>query len=173
MTKSVISLQLEALNKLIDKELTKVNIQDRDDVKQDALIKIFLAEQKQQISSIKAFTRVVVKRTITDYYRKLNRLMEQNSFLVNFSDSKDQVDGTSSLEGFCVPKSDYGFDIACIRVDYESNKNSFTSREQEVINHLLYNDEAYGMRVTDLANALSINKSHVTRAVKKLRKICN
>lgn len=172
MTTTTLSLQLESLNSMFDYELTKVNTQDRADVKQDALMKIFIAAQKQQISNLKAFARTVVKRTVIDYYRRRNRLIEQHSFSVNFNDGVDVENGGSSVECFCIEEVDYKYDIACIRADYESNINSFTAREQEVINYLLYNDEAYGMGATDLANQLGINKSHASRAVKKLREIC-
>lgn len=73
---------------------------------------------------------------------------------------------------YSVQVHDYGFELANIRIDYMSNINKFTKQEQRIINFMLLTEEGMDMKPTEIAHYLDIHKSHASRAMKKLRTLC-
>ena len=176
-TISVNNLSMELLNstsmvKIFNFELFKVKPQDKDDVKQDAIVRIMKALKTQEIAEEKlpSFCQTIIKRTVVDYYRKTNRMIDQASTSVFFCDGFEE-DGAEDSSSFAMESNDYGYDISDIRVDFELNRSKFTPTEQGVMEYLLYNNDGMAMNMAEIASELQINKSHTTRAFKKLRGI--
>jgi len=178
-----INLDLNILKPIFDFELFKVRHQDKEDVKQTAILRI-LESMKNYTSEelpenkLFSFCQVIVKRTVVDYYRRSSRMIEQASTSVNFCDDvKDKnVSVGDGAEGgadtFSVEVEDNSYGVADIRIDYQNNSHKFTPQERKVIEYLLFNEEGAGMNMAEISSELGINKSHATRALKKLREVC-
>lgn len=155
----------------------KVGTQDGEDVSQNALMKTFKAIERklgkgEAIKNFGGLASTIASGCVSDYYREGKRLMDANSFAVCFNDGVEE-DGEDVMDFFSVESVETGYGISEMRADYELNKSAFTGREQEVIDQLLYNSDAYAMNTAELAGSLEINKSHASRAITKLRGICN
>jgi len=174
---NAINFNIDILKPIFDFELFKVKDQDKEDVKQTALLRIWSSlsnYNSEQLPEDKlfSFAQVIVKRTVVDYYRKSSRKIEQNSTLVNWSDDVDEETGSGGADAFNTPIDDCGYDVANIRLDYQINAHKFTPQERKVIEYLLFNENGTGMNMAEISSELGINKSHATRALKKLREVC-
>lgn len=156
-------------------ELFKVKEQDREDVKQDCIVRILKALKKQEVpvEKLPFFCQTIIRRTVLDYYRHKNRMIDQNTMSVFFCDGYgDEEEGDiDEAMSFTHEYEDYGYDLSDIRADFEKNRNKFTPTEQNVIEYMLYNQKGLSMNLAEIASELQVNKSHTTRAFKKLREI--
>lgn len=168
-------LNSTSMTKIFNFELYKVNRQDKEDVKQDCILRIMKAlnntEEVIPEEKLPSFCQTIIKRTVVDYYRKCNRMIDQATMLVTYSDGFSD-EGDEDNSGFAYETYDYGYDLSEIRLDYSLNRDKFTPREREVLDHFLLTDDGFGSNLTEIAKDLQVNKSHATRAVKKLREIC-
>lgn len=166
-------LNSTSMNKIFSFELFKVRTQDKEDVKQDCIIRILKALKTQEVPQDKlpAFCQTIIKRTVVDYYRRTNRMIDQNSTTVFFADGYGEEENGDTSVSYAHESTDYGYDVSDIRVDFELNRSKFTPTEQEVIEYMLYSSEGLAMNLAEIAAELNVNKSHTTRAFKKLREI--
>lgn len=168
-------LTSKSMTKIFDFELFKVRNQDKEDVRQDCVIRIMTALKKQSVDvdKLPSFCQTVIKRTVVDYYRKTNRMIDKNSTSVFFCDGF--ADDGGSDEGndmsFSATTEESGYDLIDIRLDFSLNRHRFTPTEQEVIEFMLNTEEGMSMNLAEIATELHINKSHTTRAFKKLREM--
>lgn len=162
-----------SMNKIFNFELYKVKAQDKDDVKQDCIIRIMTALKNQEVpvEKLPSFCQTIIKRTVVDYYRKTNRMIDQNSTSVFFCDGFGDEDGGDDTPSFAMESADYGYDVSDIRADFDMNRHRFTPTEQTAIEYMLSNYTSMSMSLAEIAEELQINKSHTTRAFKKLREI--
>ncbi|MCY8119557.1 sigma-70 family RNA polymerase sigma factor [Bacillus spizizenii] len=166
------------MKKVFNFELFKIKLQDKDDVKQDCIIQILSALKKQKVTpdNLQSFCHTIIRRTVVDYYRKTNRKIEQNSSTVFFCDgfgTEDQQDDSNSANStFAVSSEEHGYDIFNVKHDFETNRHRFTPTEQNAIEFMLSNHVSMSLSLAEIAEELQINKSHTTRAFKKLRDIC-
>jgi len=165
------------LKPIFDFELFKVCLQDKEDVKQTAILRILTSLKNPRYTvtekTLFSFALIIVRRTVTDYYRLAGRMIEQKSTPVNFCDDVDKQTGSGGTEAFSSIVFDNGYNVADIRIDYENSKSEFTPKERRIIEYLLFTKYGTGMNMADISAELGINKSHATRAIKKLRNICN
>lgn len=175
-----LTLNLENYRTIFDCELHKVRYQDKEDVRQTAILRIlttFANYDSEQIpeNKLAAFVRTIVRRTIADYYRKRGRLIEQSSFLANWNDYAGEPGNEvscTSTNAFYYGIQEYGYDLVDVRTDYLNNVDQFTPSERRFVEFVLFNEDAAGMKVSEIYTALGINKTHAARAFKKLREIC-
>ncbi|MCP8973111.1 sigma-70 family RNA polymerase sigma factor [Bacillus licheniformis] len=166
-------LTTTSMNKIFNFELFKVKLQDKEDVKQDCIIRILSALKKQEVpvEKLPAFCQTIIKRTVVDYYRKTNRKIDQNSTTVFFCDGYEDGHEQSAGECFLAESDDYGFEVTEIRTDFENNRTRFTPTEQAAIEFMLSNYTSMSMSLAEIAEELKIHKSHTTRAFQKLRQL--
>lgn len=164
-------LTTTSMKKIFNFELYKVKPQDKEDVKQDAIVRIMNALKKQEIEEdkIPAFCQTIIKRAVVDYYRSTNRMIDKASTSVFFSDGFGDEEGDSETSSFAHESEDYGYEVSDIRIDFDLNRHKFTPTEQDTIEFMLFNEKGMAMNLTEIAQELQINKSHTTRAFKKLR----
>lgn len=162
-----------SMNKIFNFELYKVKNQDKEDVKQDCIIRILNALKKQEVEvdKLPSFCQTIIKRTVVDYYRKSNRKIDQNSTSVFFCDGFEDGEGDDNTPSFAMESEDFGYDISDVKADFEMNHHRFTPTERTAIEYMLSNYESMSMSLAEIAVELKINKSHTTRAFKKLREI--
>lgn len=169
-------LNTKSMKTIFRFELYKVKPQDKDDVKQDAIVRIMksLKSQEVELDKLPAFCQTIIKRTVVDYYRKSNRMVDKNSTSVFFCDgSTEDSSSEGEGEGFWVESEDHNYSLSDVRVDFETNRDNFTPTEQQAIEYLLYNAQGMAMSLAEIARELKINKSHTTRAMNKLKTIAN
>lgn len=168
-----VALNLKAIQPIFDFELFKINEQDKEDVKQNAIVRILtsLADPRYIVTeeTLFGFAQKIVKRTVVDYYRKLYRKIEVNSSSVNFSDGFAKDD--SWADAFSKAVNESGFAVAELRVDYSMNKRKFTPQERRVVEYMLFDEDGAGMQMKEITDALGIDKSHGSRAFHKLREL--
>lgn len=176
---TTVNLDLNILKPIFDFELFKVNAQDKEDVKQTAILRILMALKNydsEQLPEDKlfSFAQVIVKRTVVDYYRRASRKIEQSSTTVNFCDggAEDTRESEHPSDYFYIATDDSGYRVAGIRVDYQNNCHKFTPQERRIVEYLLFNSNGKGMNMAEISSELGVNKSHATRALKKLREVC-
>lgn len=172
-----VNLNLDILKPIFDFELFKVKAQDKEDVKQTAILNILTALEKYDSGQLPhdklfSFAQVIVKRTVVDYYRRVNRKIEQNSTSVNWCDNVDEETGSGGADAFNTTVEDYGYEVADIRLDYLNNAHKFTPQERRIVEYMLFNKEGEGMELPEVYKKLGIHKSHGARALKKLREVC-
>ncbi|MDR4436221.1 RNA polymerase sigma factor [Bacillus tequilensis] len=170
------------MKKVFNFELFKIKLQDKDDVKQDCIIQILSALKKQNVTpdNLQSFCHTIIRRTVVDYYRKANRKIEQNSSTFFFCDGIRDGISAESNQGenhptnhtFVVSSDEHGYDIFNVKHDFETNRHRFTPTEQNAIEFMLSNHVSMSLSLAEIAEELQINKSHTTRAFKKLRDIC-
>lgn len=156
-------------------ELFKVKEQDKEDVKQDCIVRILKALKKQEVpvEKLPFFCQTIIRRTVLDYYRRKNRMIDQKTMLVFFCDRYGDEEGdVDEVITFAHECEDYGYVLSDIRADFEKNRNKFTPTEQNVIEYMLYNQKGLSMNLSEIAAELQVNKSNTTKAFKKLREIC-
>jgi len=169
----------QQLQGIMTYELFNVPPQEREDIKQECYAKIIKALRKNPnvpADKYKGFAQKIIKCTKVDLYRRKVRKIETSTIFVCFSDNAsfgytevdDQVDGR---DVFCIGIDDLGYELADIRADYHFNKHTFTPQEQKAIQYMLDND-GVSMTFKEVSELTGVHKSHVTRAVKKLKQIC-
>jgi len=160
------------LKPIFDFFLPRVKEEDREDVKSDSILRILTAVEKRKIKSdIFTFAHTIVQRTVFDYYRQKNRKIAQASILVNFCDGADDEMG-STIDYFSYQVKEAGYDLSDVRNDYYCHISEFTPQERKIIDYMLFMEEGMGMKPTEISNRLGVNKSHASRAMNKLKKIC-
>lgn len=85
ITTNVSSFNPDTLNHIFNFILRGVNEEDREDVKQDSIVKILTAINKGTIKKdISTFSHTIIKRSVVDYYRKKteNYTMQYNGSLL-------------------------------------------------------------------------------------------
>jgi RNA polymerase sigma factor (sigma-70 family) len=169
---TVANFDINILNPIFDYVLTGVKEADREEVKHDSIVRILTALSDGKIQKdIFNFSHTVIQRTVFDYYRKKTRKITTNSTLVNFNDGADEEVG-STVEFFSYETDEQGYGIAEVRIDYLNNIDKFTKQEQKVIDFMLFTEEGMDMSLTEISNQLGVHKSHATRAMQKLKKVC-
>lgn len=170
--KTVHSFDISNLNPIFNFVLKGVRQVDREDVKSESIVRILTALDNDAIKKdVFTFAHTVVKRTVFDYYRKKNRKISKASVLVNYCDGADEEVG-SSVDYFTFRTEEVGYLITEVRHDYINHISEFTPQERKVINYMLFTEEGMGMRPSEISNKLGVNKSHASRAMSKLRKVC-
>ncbi|WP_342416616.1 sigma-70 family RNA polymerase sigma factor [Paenibacillus sp. FSL R10-2782] len=173
----IVVSNFDFLKPVFDFELFKVAHQDKEDVKQTAILRIlesvsnYTSEELPE-NKLFSFCQVIVKRTVADYYRRSSRLIEQKTMSIDWNgyNSKGEISGGGALS----PTSDdYSYDIALLRHDFTQHRHLFSPQERKVLEHLLFSRDGIGMNMADICSELNINKSHASRAYKKLRTVCN
>ncbi|GAA0376788.1 sigma-70 family RNA polymerase sigma factor [Bacillus horti] len=168
-------LESSSINKIFNYELRKVCLQDKKDVQQNCILEILkaLKRTKTEIPQEKfsAFCQTIIRRTVVDYYRKKNRMIDQVTTLVNYCDGADDESGSTS-DYFSMQIKESGYDYVELKVDYSRNESKFTKREKEVLDYMLYDSYGMFMSMSEIARKLQMNKSSATRAVQKLRELC-
>lgn len=169
---TVANFDINILNPIFDYVLAGVREADREDVKQDSIVRILTALSGDKVQKdIFNFSYTVIQRTVFDYYRKKKRKITTNSTLVNFCDGADEEEG-STVDYFTYETDEKGYGIADVRNDYLNNIDKFTKQEQKIINFMLFTEEGMDMSLSEISNQLGLNKSHATRAMQKLKKVC-
>jgi len=172
-----VALNLDALEKIFKYELFKVKAQDKEDVKQNAIVQILtsLADPRYVVTedTLFSFAQRIVKRTVTDYYRKNYRMIEVNSTSVHFADNVDEETGEGGSNAFNYSTEEFGYALSDLRVDFHLYEHEFSPQEKKVIDYLLYNEDAPAMQMKEITDTLGINKSYGSRAFHKLRKLAN
>lgn len=178
------NLDLNILKPIFDFELFKVRRQDKEDVKQAAILRILESMQNYSTEELPenklfSFAQVIVKRTVVDYYRRQSRKIEADTNYVNFCDDvKDKnihegSQGTAQgADTFSISVMDNNYQVADIRVDYQNNSHLFTPKERMVIEYMLFNEEGVGMNLTEISEELGVHKARATKAMQKLREVC-
>ncbi len=168
---TVQNFDINTLNPIFKFILKGVKKEDREEVKSEAVLRILTAIENGQIKKdIFNFSHTVVQRTVYDYYRKNNRMIEKKSTLVNYCDGSDDEQG-STLDYFSYATEEYGYYLSDVKNDYLKKTSEFTQQERKIIDYMLFTEEGMAMKPTEISSILGINKSHASRAMKKLKKI--
>lgn len=167
-------------------ELFKVRPQDKEDVKQEAIIRILKSLRKQEVPEdvLVPHCRIIIRRTAIDYYRYRARKIEKISFTMFFTDAFVKAEDSKSYGpsagawhdtsiSLNLTHLDENYEIVELKRDFDINRHMFTGTEQKVIDYLLDDSENISKSMADIARDLQINKSFTTRAFQKLRKIAN
>lgn len=169
-------LETSSMKKIFSYELRKVCMQDRVDVRQNCVLEILKALRRtnNEITQEKfpAFCQTIIRRTVVDYYRKTNRMINQVTTLVNYCDGADDDVG-STVDYFSIEVKDLSYEIVELKTDYSRNITKFTKREREVLDFMLFDSQGMFMSMAEIARELQMNKSSATRAVQKLRQLCS
>jgi RNA polymerase sigma factor (sigma-70 family) len=171
-TTSVSNFDLNALTPIFNFVLKGVRQEDREDVKSESIVRILTAVDKGNIKKdLFTFAHTVVQRTVFDYYRKNNRMITKSSTLVNFCDGADEEQG-STVDYFSQRDIEHGYGLSDVKNDYLNNKSVFTPQESRIIDYMLFTEEGMDMKPTEISNMMGLNKSHASRAMNKLKKVC-
>ena len=167
-------LNSESMQKIFGFELRKVNKQDKEDVRQNCIVEILNAMKKNPntvpTEKFPSFCHTIIKRTVVDYYRKTNRMIDTSTTLVNYCDGADEEQG-STVEFFAYSVDDNRYDLVELQTDYYLNRDRFTNRERQVLDFMLHDPEGMSMKLAEIAQELDMNKSSATRAIQKLRNL--
>lgn len=172
---------IQSFKPIFDFELRHVNPQDREDIMQTALLKLFIALKNKRdqpdeylnSENVGGLLRTIARCTVIDYYRKRKNLIEANSFAVHWNDGYDEKSHSGSTKYFHVSYHEHGYEVSEIRNDYYTHRERFTPQEKRVIDYLLEEMEGAGELLSEISVKLNVHKSHATRALQKLRKICH
>lgn len=169
---SIQNFDINALTPIFNHILKNVRYEDRADVKSESIVRILNAIHTGKINkNLFTFAHTVVQRTVFDYYRKNNRMIVKHSTLVNFCDGAHEENNTS-VDSFSYKTEEVGYDLSDVKNDYFNNKVRFTPQERKIIEYMLFTEEGMDMKPTEISNLLDLNKSHASRAMNKLKKIC-
>ncbi|ALA07269.1 putative DNA-directed RNA polymerase subunit sigma-24 [Brevibacillus phage SecTim467] len=172
MQTTVATFDINSLNPILNLCLKDINRRDREDVKQDAIVRVLTVINKGVIKkNLFNCLRTVIQRTVFDYYRKKNRMIVQNSVLVNYSDGADEEKG-STIDTFSHESVEMGYELSEVKNDYLNNISKFTPQQRRVIDFMLFTEEGMDMRPTEISNLLGLDKSHASRAMKMLKQVC-
>ena len=179
-------MESQSLKKILFYELYRVSKQDKEDVKQNCLVEIMktLSKYEREIpkKELPTLCQRIIKNTVADYFRKINRKIEKNTINVVFQDTgeDDSHQHESDYdnvfdEGLVVDQyqeKDNTQDWCDITNDYENNISNFTPNEKKVVEYILYKDDGKGASKTEIAQELGVNKSSASRAISKLSEVC-
>lgn len=160
-------------------ELYNIHKEEKEDLRQECYQKIIDALKKNPnvpADKFVSFSQKIIKCTKVDAYRKRARKITQSSVLVCFNDGtsdefKEQANLDDDRDRFSFEVTDFGYGLAEVRADFYHNRHVFTPQEQKAITCWLEND-GIGMTLVEVSELAGVHKSHVTRAVKKLKEIC-
>jgi len=171
-TSKVANFNIESLTPIFNFILRGVRQDERDEVKSEAVLRILTAIDKGHVKKdMFAFSHTVVRRTVYDYYRRNNRMISKNSTSVNFCDGADEEKG-STIDYFSYATEEVGYSLSDVRNDYINNINEFTPQQRRILVHMLFTEDGMDMKPAEIANYLGLDKSHASRAMSKLRKVC-
>lgn len=172
MTTATVTFDLDVLNPIFDFVLPKVKEDDREEIKHDSIVRILTAIRDNKIKSdLFTFSHTVIRRTVTDYYRKKGNMINSNSTSVNFCDGADEDQG-STVDYFSYETREVGYDMSDVRNSYLVNIGEFTKQERKIVDYMLFTEDGMDMKPTEIANLLGIHKSHASRAMKTLKRVC-
>lgn len=166
------NLDLNRIQPIFDHLLKGVERENRMEVMNESIIRLLEAQQREEVRDIFTYAHTVIRRTVFDYFRKNKRMIVQATILVNFCDGADEEEGTT-VDNFRYETNEAGYGLADVRNDYFNNKSVFTPQESRIIDYMLFTDEGMDMKPTEISNTLGINKSHASRAMNKLKKVCH
>lgn len=169
---TVASFDIESLTPIFNFVLKGVKFEDREEVKSEAVLRILTAIDKGQVKKdVFTFSHTVVQRAVYDYYRKNNRMIWKNSTLVNYCDGADEDRG-STIDYFTYATEEVGYSLSDVKMDYLNSLSKFTPQQRRIIDFMLFTKEGMDMRPSEIASFLGMNKSHASRAMSKLKKVC-
>lgn len=169
---TVQNFDIDTLKPIFNFVLKGVRYEDREEVKAEAVLRILTAIDKGQVKKdVFTFSHTVVQRTVYDYYRKNNRMITKNSTLVNYCDGADEEMG-STIDYFSQAVEEIGYGLADVKNDYLNNISEFTPQQRRIIDFMLFTEEGMDMKPTEISNLLGIDKTHASRAMTKLKKVC-
>ncbi|OBZ11874.1 RNA polymerase subunit sigma-24 [Bacillus sp. FJAT-27264] len=169
---TVQNFNIESMTPIFNFVLKGVRHEDREEVRSEAVLRVLTAINGGKIKKdVFTFAHTVVQRTVYDHYRRNNRLITKNSTSVNFCDGADEEHG-STIDYFSYATVDVGFGLSDVKNDYLNNISEFTTQERKIMDFMLFTEEGMDMKPTEISNMLGINKSHASRAMNKLKKVC-
>lgn len=169
---TVANFDVESLTPIFNFVLKGVRHEDRDDVKSEAILKILTAIDKGTIKKdVFTFSHTVIQRAVYNYYRKNNLMIRKNSTLVNYCDGADEEQG-STIDYFSYATEEVGYGLSDVKTDYLDNISEFTPHERKIIDFMLFTEEGMAMRPAEIAIFLGMDKSRASRAMSKLKKVC-
>lgn len=169
---AVSNFSIETLAPIFNYVLRGVRYEDREEVKSEAVLRILTAiDQNKVKKDVFSFSHTVVQRTVYDYYRKNNRMITKRSTLVNYCDGADEDRG-STIDYFSYPTEEAGYGLSDVRIDYLNHIDEFTPQQRKILNFMLFTEEGIAMKPTEISNQLGLDKSHASRAMSKLKQIC-
>jgi RNA polymerase sigma factor (sigma-70 family) len=169
---TVANFDINSLKPIFSFVLKGVRQEDREEVKAEAVLRILTAIDKGQVKKdIFTFSHTVVQRAVYDYYRKNNRMITKNSTLVNYCDGADEEQG-STVDFFSYATEEVGYGLSDVKTDYLNNLSEFTPQQRKIIDFMLFTEEGMDMKPTEISNLLGLDKSHASRAMNKLKKVC-
>lgn len=169
---TVQDFDINSLTPIFNFLLKSVRYEDREEVKSEAVLQILIAIDRGKVKKdIFTFSHTIVQRAVFDYYRKNNLMIKKNSTLVNFCDGADEEQG-STIDFFSYATEEVGYRLSDVRTDYLNSIFEFTPQERRIIDHMLFTEEGMDMKPTEISNSLGIHKTHASRAMSKLKKVC-
>lgn len=169
---TISNFDIKSLTPIFKFILKGVRSEDREEVQSEAVLRILTAIDKGQVKKdIFTFSHTVVQRAVFDYYRKNNRMINKNSTSVNFCDGADEEYG-STIDYFSYATEEIGYGLSDVKTDYLNNLCMFTPQQRRIIDFMLFTEEGIDMKPTEISNLLGLNKSHASRAMKTLKKLC-
>lgn len=169
---TVANFDIETLTPIFNFVLKGVKHEDREEVKSEAVLRILTAIDKRQVKKdVFTFSHTVVQRAVYDYYRKNNRMITKNSTLVNYCDGADEEQG-STIDFFSYATEEVGYGLSDVKTDYLNNHSEFTPQQRRIIDFMLFTEGGIDMKPTEISNLLGLDKSHASRAMSKLKKLC-
>ena len=166
-------LKLDSLQKKLNYALQKVDYQDREDVKQEVLLKILKAARRRphllndDMQELVAYSQHIIQGTIADYYKARNNKPNVKYFA--YYERRQDTDLGSPTEFFILPMREYGYDLSEIRMDYLRHRRKFTKNDRKVLDFLLFDPLGPDLNKSELAEKVKVHKSSVTRAVQNFR----
>lgn len=147
----------------------------REEIQSEATVRI-LSGIAQGVVRGKLFSYAyrVAHHTMIDYLRYNNRMIAEATTLVNYCDGvEDDVGGTVEYFYKDVEEEEYAASttLIAIRQSYESNKNRFTPAMRKVVEYKLYVAEGLNMTHAELAEAVGIDRSRATKALRMLQEV--
>ncbi|WP_434750818.1 sigma-70 family RNA polymerase sigma factor [Paenibacillus amylolyticus] len=169
---TIANFDIESLTPIFKFILKGVRSEDREEVQSEAVLRILTAIDKGQVKKdIFTFSHTVVQRAVFDYYRKNNRMINKNSTYVHFCDGADEEHG-STIDYFSYATEEIGYGLSDVKTDYLNNLCMFTPQQRRIIDFMLFTEEGIDMKPTEISNLLGLNKSHASRAMNTLKKLC-
>lgn len=173
----------QKMQNLIKMVATKVkDVHEREDFMQDC-VETILKELKKRGKTIdidKDYPLFVTicNRKINEYFRHKARKNAYPISSIVDPENKQDLDSLRTKQDVKVIAPSYRdssllLQMVEVSIDYLKNRHKFYPKETVVLDWCLSNIEvASGMNQKEIAETLGVDKSHVTRAFKRLRNIC-
>lgn len=164
-----VDLFLEAAKKCCELKLrnTKFAGMDKEDVVQEALIRVYESapKYKKEIAKISTFVEKIVDSAIKDCLKKCSskkNLMFQNAFRLEEKLDMNREPDEDDPEVY-IPYTDYNYEMAEVLIDLEYHLN-LSESEKRILRLVVE-----GYNFTEVAKILNINKSRVSHVWRKIR----